>query len=189
MTRTALFLLGSIILGTSCGESRVDTAQVKARMAERKVYHITDAQLLAGAQALGERVARQLDSAQRTAVAGDSLATCVINTAPLIGTLEADGITATRLSWQDWHPQRDVPKVNEVLEAMRYTHDQGQAIPANLQKDGQGGYHYVEGLVAKDAACLSCHPSWKVGQEVGVFSLRYGSKPAVREASKGMKGM
>lgn len=174
-------------LATACGRGQIDTSQVKDRMQERKLYHITDVELIAGAEAAGQGAIRLLDSAQTTAK-GDSF-TCVKALAPVLKKLEEEGITATRLRWEDWHPQPDVPKVNEVLDALKYTHDQGQPIPSNLQKDGQQGYHYVQGLTVKTKACLTCHKAWKEGQEVGVFSLRYGSKPAVKEASKGKKGM
>lgn len=173
---------------SACGRGQIDTNQVKDRMLERKLFHITDVELNAGAEAAGHNAARLLDSAQTTA-GGDTANTCLKALAPTLKRLEQEGITATRLTWDNWHPQPDVPKVNEVLEALKYTHSQGQPIPSNLQKDGQKGYHYVEGLTVRSKACLSCHPSWKQGEEVGVFSLRYGSKPAVKEASKGKKGM
>lgn len=174
-------------LTTSCGRGQIDTSQVKDRMQERKLYHITDVELIAGAEAAGHGAIHLLDSAQATAKP-DSF-TCVKALEPVLRQLEENGITATRLSWDTWHPQPDVPKVNEVLEALKYTHSQGQPVPSNLQKDGQKGYHYVEGLTVKSKACLTCHKTWKEGEEVGVFTLRYGSKPAVREASKGKKGM
>jgi hypothetical protein len=182
-----LFLL---LISTACQESRIDTQQVRQKLNNRTLFHITDVQLIEGANRLGARVILQADSAQKRAMVQDQDSlTCIATLAPLVVALAKEEIKAERIAYANWHPKKDLPKVDEVLEAIHYTHSQGQTVPANLQKDGQSGFQYTAGLVVSTKACLSCHATWKVGEEVGIWHLRFGSRPAVKEASKGMKGM
>jgi hypothetical protein len=185
-----LALICLLSLLASCHSDSVNTKEVREKLDSRTLFHITDVQLIEGADRLGQRVARQLDSAQRIASGKemDSLS-CVAALAPILKALSNEEIKVERIAYLNWHPKKDLPKIIEVLEAIKYTHSQGQSVPANLQKDGQGGYQYTAGLVVSSAECLACHKSWKVNEEVGIWNLRFSSRPAVKEASKGMKGM
>jgi len=177
-----------VLLFGACEPDRLDGKAIKEKMAERRLYHITEVQLLSGAETLGKRVVAQMDSAQK--MASDSTGvSCQQALAPLLSVLEKNEIKASRLAFATWHPGKDTPKVTQVLAALKYTHDQGQSIPSNLQKDGNSGFQYVEGIMVSSQKCLSCHKDYALGQQVGIFNIRFGSRPAVKEASKGMKGM
>ncbi len=183
----ALAALAICLLATvGCQEGHVNVASFKKQMEARKVYRLTEVEVMAGAEQVGRGAVAKLDSAQQAASAATP---CTTALAPVLKALAEQEITATRLIFSNWHPVPDQPKVNQVLDALAYTHAAGQPIPDNLQKDGKGGFHFVQALTVPSAQCQACHKGWAQGQTVGVFNLRFGSRPAVKVASKGKKGM
>ena len=183
---TLAALAACLLAAAGCQEGHVNVASFKKQMEARKVYRLTEVEVMAGAEQVGRKAVSLIDSAQQTATA---TVACTTVLEPVLKALAAQEITATRLSFSNWHPSPDQPKVNQVLEALAYTHAEGQPIPDNLQKDGKGGFHFVQALTVPSAQCQACHKTWQQGQTVGVFNIRFGSRPAVKMASKGKKGM
>jgi hypothetical protein len=212
----SIYLIVALVYATACTDTPLDSAAIRQGMAARKVYRITEVQITSAAERVGKRTARVTDSlltalsiAQskrltiKVGTSGDSSINSESNKAstssvsctdllvPVRDSLAKAEITFRRLRYDAWPPiPKGTPdKLKAILEAARYTHTAGGKMPANLQKDGKGGYQYVSPMLVTSQTCIRCHAGWNQGQEIGVWDFRFTSRPAVYEASKGMKGM
>ena len=193
-TLLAFFLLTLV----ACNETPVDSKRVKQEMAERKVFHITDDELLQAAQKVGVRETAKLDSILESALEDGGRETCVAILKPYQQQLEKrTGIRAQRVAFGREETYAGSPKEKEVLAALAYYYANGKPIPENVQKlEGNRNFQYVRGQAVTTTACLRCHQQ-RLGKmnmlvqnrQPGMWVLYIPTKPAALQASVGKNGM
>jgi hypothetical protein len=168
--------------------ARVDTKGIKQEMEARTVYHIDDNQLAQGAQNVGDRLAGRLDSAMGAGLRHD--ASWPASIGPVIERYAAPlGIEVRVLPFDSIQAFKASPKERQVLDALLYTHRQGQPVPANIQKLEDKSFQYIQPtglpIFGTDKAAI-LHPDSLIP---AIYHIRIPSRPAALEASKSLKGM
>ena len=182
----------------ACNETPLDGKRIKKEMAERRVYHITDDELLQGAQRAGARQTDKLDSTLTAGLEAETRQSCVEILKPHLQRLEKEkGIRAQRVAFGREQSYTGSAKEKQVLEALAYYYAQGKPVPENVQKlEGNRNFQYVKGLPLTTTTCLRCHQQ-RLGamnmlvqnRQPGMWVLYIPTKPAALEASMGKKGM
>ncbi len=127
--KTVLLVVCCLVL-LSCGNvKRVDTAEVKERMAESKIKKVNKIDILEAANNLGKLISEKIN--------GDYNIECIDT---LI--LENQKVEILNLSLLSEKSLKN-GKIGEILEAYRYSKEQNQALGENLQVVNDTLYLYT----------------------------------------------
>lgn len=187
--RTILYSLFSILWPLAgCHDiARVDSKGIQKEMEERTVYHINDTELLQGAQRVGDRITTRIDSAILEAVGGSTQASVDFIVARDAAPYK---IEVHMLPFDALAGFKATAKEREVLDALAYTHQQGQAVTPNIQKLEDKSFQYIRPIAPFAANATPAHPLPDPNSaQTGIYYLRIPTRPAALEASKGKKGM
>lgn len=177
------------MLSMACHETNTQNREaVRQEIRSREIVHATPGQIAERATAIGDSLIEKSENQLMALIKVNPDTAC-----PTLFSQIADSLkkrydcTVIRLGFDPQELNRAETKTErEVWDAYFYNRENRLPISANLQKSGEKVLIYSKALVAKNAACVTCHAStdkpWlkgQVGDTIGIWSLRLSKKNVI----------